>query len=116
MVAGRQYSVSVIKRLLWSRRWMIVIPFVVLSSGAIAFSYSLRNLYQSETTILLIPQRVPETYVRTTVTTRLEDRPMFLLGFFLISQPCQIQNQITGDIRMQCSAPHGSQVRSAAPR
>jgi protein tyrosine kinase modulator len=74
MVPGRQYSVSVIKRLLWSRRWMIVIPLVVFSGGAIAFSYSLPNLYQSETTILLIPQRVPETYVRTTVTTRLEDR------------------------------------------
>jgi len=74
MVAGREYSVSVVKRLLWSRRWMIVIPFVVVSGAAIAFAYSLPNLYQSETTILLIPQRVPETYVRTTVTTRLEDR------------------------------------------
>ena len=53
---------------------MIAIPLMLLSGGAIALSSSLPNLYQAETTILLIPQRVPETYVRTTVTSRLEDR------------------------------------------
>jgi polysaccharide chain length determinant protein (PEP-CTERM system associated) len=31
-------------------------------------------LYRSETVILVVPQRVPESYVRPTVTTRIEDR------------------------------------------
>jgi polysaccharide chain length determinant protein (PEP-CTERM system associated) len=74
VVPGRQYSFALIRRLLWQRRWMIVLPFIVLSGGAFAFSYTLPNLYQAGATILLIPQRVPETYVRATVTTRLEER------------------------------------------
>ena len=61
-------------RLLWKRRWLIALPLVLLSGGAFAFSQGLPNLYQSETTILLVPQRVPETYVRATVTTRIEER------------------------------------------
>lgn len=32
------------------------------------------KLYRSETVILVVPQRVPESYVRSTVTTRIEDR------------------------------------------
>jgi len=74
VVPGRTYSFAIVRRLLWKRRWMIALPFLVLSGGAAAFSYSLPNLYQSGTTILLIPQRVPETYVRATVTGRLEER------------------------------------------
>lgn len=74
MVPGRQYSFAIVRRLLWKRRWMIALPFIVLSGGGIGLSYSLPNLYQSGTTILLIPQRVPETYVRATVTGRFEER------------------------------------------
>ena len=34
----------------------------------------LPNMYRSETLILVVPQRVPESYVRSTVTARIEDR------------------------------------------
>jgi polysaccharide chain length determinant protein (PEP-CTERM system associated) len=37
-------------------------------------AHYLPNRYRSETLILVVPQRVPETYVRSTVTTRIEDR------------------------------------------
>ena len=39
-----------------------------------AWARTLPNLYHSETLILVVPQRVPESYVRSTVTTRIEDR------------------------------------------
>lgn len=74
MVPGRQYSFGLVARLLWKRRWLVVLPFVILAGGAYTFARALPNLYQSETTILLVPQRVPETYVRATVTTRIEER------------------------------------------
>ena len=35
---------------------------------------ALPNLYRSETVILVVPQRIPESYVRATVTSRIEDR------------------------------------------
>ena len=34
----------------------------------------LPNIFRSDTLILVVPQRVPESYVRSTVTTRIEDR------------------------------------------
>ena len=34
----------------------------------------LPNRYRSETTILIVPQQVPENYVTPTVTTQIEDR------------------------------------------
>ncbi len=34
----------------------------------------LPNRFRSETVILIVPQRVPESYVRSTVTARIEDR------------------------------------------
>ncbi len=74
MVPGRRYTVGFIGRLLWRRRWMIAIPLAVFAGGAATISSLLPNLYRAETTILLISQRVPESYVRSTVSTRLEER------------------------------------------
>ena len=74
MVPGRRYTVTSVARLLWKRRWVVALPLAVFVGGAVAFSSSLPNLYQSHTLIMLVPQRVPEDFVRTTVTTRLEDR------------------------------------------
>src|SRR5688572_16992097 len=38
------------------------------------YTRTLPDQYRSETTILIVPQRVPESYVRATVTSRIEDR------------------------------------------
>lgn len=57
------------------RRWpAIVIPFAVIGTLTAAIVAFLPNKYRSETLILVVPQRVPEEYVRSTVTTRIEDR------------------------------------------
>src|SRR5262249_12793809 len=39
-----------------------------------AISRVLPDRYRAETLILIVPQRVPESYVRSTVTSRIEDR------------------------------------------
>jgi polysaccharide chain length determinant protein (PEP-CTERM system associated) len=51
-----------------------VVPFVVASVGAFVWARRLPELYRSETLIQVIPQRIPESYIRSTVTTRIEDR------------------------------------------
>ena len=57
------------------RRWpAIVIPFAVITALSAVVVTFLPNRYRSETLILVVPQRVPEEYVRSTVTTRIEDR------------------------------------------
>ena len=42
--------------------------------GALLVSRFLPNQYQSETLIQIVPQRVPDSYVRSTVTTDLDER------------------------------------------
>ena len=57
------------------RRWpAILIPFAVISALSAVVVTFLPNRYRSETLIMVVPQRVPEEYVRSTVTTRIEDR------------------------------------------
>ena len=56
------------------RAWLITGPLVLGTVVAVALSMYLPDKYRSETLIMLLPQRIPESYVRTTVTERLEDR------------------------------------------
>ncbi|HJZ74736.1 MAG TPA: GNVR domain-containing protein [Vicinamibacterales bacterium] len=74
MLPVRNYTPEDIIRILWFRKWILLLGMIV--AGAIGFGVSLRipNLYRSETLILVIPQRVPESYVHSTVTMRIEDR------------------------------------------
>jgi polysaccharide chain length determinant protein (PEP-CTERM system associated) len=74
MLPGRQYTPEDLLRLVWYRRWIIGIAVLLCTVAAGVASMQVKNLYRSETLILVIPQRVPDIYVRSTVTTRIEDR------------------------------------------
>jgi polysaccharide chain length determinant protein (PEP-CTERM system associated) len=74
VLPGRKYKADDILRLLWRRKWLIVLPFVVCSAGTYVVAKRLPDQFKSETTILVVPQRVPESYVRSTVSGRIEDR------------------------------------------
>ena len=53
---------------------MAVVPPVVTLFAALLVSSRLPNTYQSDMLIAVVPQRVPDAFVRTTVTMRTEDR------------------------------------------
>lgn len=55
-------------------RWWILLPTIAISIVAAAVAWYLPNQYRSETVVLVVPQRVPETYVRATVTARISER------------------------------------------
>jgi polysaccharide chain length determinant protein (PEP-CTERM system associated) len=74
MLPGRNYTPEDIISILWSRKWLLISGLVFFTVLAVAISLRIPNQYQSETLILVIPQRIPESYVRSTVTTRIEDR------------------------------------------
>ena len=74
VLPGRKYTPEEVLIIAWRRKWWILIPFVVVSIGTLAVSYSLPNRYQSDTLIQVIPQKVPEDYVRSTVTTTIDVR------------------------------------------
>jgi polysaccharide chain length determinant protein (PEP-CTERM system associated) len=74
MIPGKKYTPEDLLRAGWRSRWLIVVPFIVIGIATAIVSYYLPNRYRSETLILVVPQRVPEQYVHSTVTTRIEDR------------------------------------------
>src|ERR1051325_2739281 len=74
MIPGKTYTYDDYLRILWRRKWLIILPFLLTSIGTYLVVKRLPNLYRSETTILVVPQRVPDSYVRSTVTAPIEDR------------------------------------------
>ena len=56
------------------RKWWIIIPFLISLLGGLTYALRAPKIYQAETLILVQPQRVPEEYVRSVVSTSVEDR------------------------------------------
>src|SRR5467141_3501919 len=74
MIPGKTYTQQDFLRIAWRRKWVILIPFVLVSVATYTVVKFLPNLYLSKTMILVVPQRVPDIYVHSTVTAPIEDR------------------------------------------
>ena len=61
-------------RLLLRRKWLIVSIFGLVFAATVVVTYRMPNLYRSETLILVDPQKVPEAYVKSTVTGDVRNR------------------------------------------
>jgi len=60
-------------RIVSRRRWWILIPSTVIALAAALVSFLLPNRYESEATILVESQQVPERYVTANTTTNLSE-------------------------------------------
>src|SRR4030042_2929311 len=56
------------------RKWYIIIPLIIFPVGAYGVYKYLPKVYMAETLILVQPQKVPETFVRTTITESVTER------------------------------------------
>ncbi|MGE0592990.1 MAG: GNVR domain-containing protein [Vicinamibacterales bacterium] len=74
MIPGKTYKPEDYLEILWRRKWVGIIPFVVAAVGTFVGSQLLPNQFRSEARVMIIPQQVPENYVQTTVTATVEDR------------------------------------------
>ena len=74
MIPGKKYQLEDILQIAWRRKWLIAVPLVLVSLGTALVSRTLPDMYRSETLIMVVPQRVPESYVRSTIVSRIEDR------------------------------------------
>ena len=74
MIPGKVYMPEDVLRAAWRRRWWILVPFLIMGTGALVYSLQQPKWYRSETLILVVPQRIPESYVRSTVTAPIEGR------------------------------------------
>ena len=74
MLPGKRYTVDDIGKIAWRGKWIILAPAIVTSMLAGAYLRLTPDIYRAETTILVVPQRVPDIYVKSTVTTNVQDR------------------------------------------
>ena len=56
------------------RKWLIIFSFLFVLFGAVVYIVVVPPQYKSTTTILIIPQRVPEAFVQSTVSIGVEGR------------------------------------------
>jgi len=74
VLPGKKHKPEDLFWIVWRRKWLLVVPLVLISAGTFVVALTLPNRFRSETVILVVPQRVPESYVRSTITARIEDR------------------------------------------
>src|SRR5262249_44510654 len=54
--------------------WWVLVPFALVSAGTAAVARKLPDRYYSEAIVRVVPQQVPDQYVKATVTENIGDR------------------------------------------
>ena len=70
MLPNKKYASADVLRIVKTRAPLIVVPAALGLLVALIVSSRLPNVYQAETLIQIVPQRVPDAYVRSTVTIK----------------------------------------------
>jgi polysaccharide chain length determinant protein (PEP-CTERM system associated) len=73
-MSPRIYTPEEIIRTVVRRRWVILVPFAIGIALAPMLARFAPERFQSETLIMVVPQRVPNSYVKPTVTQSVEER------------------------------------------
>ena len=74
MLPTRKYAVGDYLKIARKRGPLALPPLAVCVLAALIYSSTLPNVYQAEMLVQIIPQRVPSSYVQSTVTIKTEDR------------------------------------------
>ncbi len=74
MIPGKKYTPEDFVEIAWRRRWVILIPFILIAAGTAIWAQRLPDRYKSTAVVLVIPPQVPLNYVRPTVTEGLDRR------------------------------------------
>jgi polysaccharide chain length determinant protein (PEP-CTERM system associated) len=68
VLPGKKFTPEDIAGILWRRKWLILVPFVAVAALTALVAWFLPERYRCDTLILVVPQRVPDAYVRSNVT------------------------------------------------
>jgi polysaccharide chain length determinant protein (PEP-CTERM system associated) len=64
VIPGKKYGPEDVLSILWRRKWLILLPTLIVAAGAYAYTRTLPNKYRSETLVMIQPQRVREDLIR----------------------------------------------------
>jgi polysaccharide chain length determinant protein (PEP-CTERM system associated) len=74
MLPGKAFTARDVLQIARRRLWLIALPPFVVLFAALLYSSRVPDLYQSDMLIAIIPQRLPDSMVRSTVTLKTEER------------------------------------------
>lgn len=74
MLPGKKLTPADLIQMVQRRLWLLVVPPVLCFFAALLYSSTMKNMYQSDMLIAIDPQRVPDAFVRSTVTLETDRR------------------------------------------
>ena len=74
MVPGRQYNVRYLVRTLRRSWWLLVVPLAITGTLAVVIARTLPDVYFSQGIVRIVPPRIPDGYVKGTVTLSVTER------------------------------------------
>lgn len=74
MLPGRKYTPEDFIKILLRGKWIILTPAFLGVMGGLIVARAQPELFKSQTMIQVLPQRVPDSFVKTTVTSTVEER------------------------------------------
>jgi polysaccharide chain length determinant protein (PEP-CTERM system associated) len=74
VLPGKKYTSDDYLRIVKRRWWIVLVTLGIGAAVAFGVSKRLPNRYRSETLIIMVPQGVPDAYVKAAVTDKIEDR------------------------------------------
>jgi uncharacterized protein involved in exopolysaccharide biosynthesis len=64
VIPGKQYTPELILQIAWRRKWLIIVPAVVIITGVVTWTRQLKDVYKSDALIQIVPPRVPQNLVQ----------------------------------------------------
>jgi polysaccharide chain length determinant protein (PEP-CTERM system associated) len=74
MLSDRQLTIADYWMIVRRHRWLLILPFVTVSLGTALYSLTLPDIYRASSSVLVEAPKVPESYVQSTVSMRVQDR------------------------------------------
>src|ERR1700757_921417 len=70
----RQLTLTDCWLLVRRHRWLLITPLILICPGIFLFSLTLPDIYRASTSVLVEAPKVPDSYVQSTVSTRVQER------------------------------------------
>ena len=71
---ARSYNIDDYIEIFRRRVWYFIIPFFAIMAGTLLYAAFAPRLYKASTLVLVSPQKVPEAFVQSTITSGIEER------------------------------------------
>ncbi|MEO8483629.1 MAG: Wzz/FepE/Etk N-terminal domain-containing protein [Acidobacteriota bacterium] len=74
MLPGKSLTPEFVVGMVRRRFWLLILPLAIAGAVTALYARQLPDMYSADTVILVVPQKIPEAFVRSTVSDNIADR------------------------------------------